>query len=214
MPLEVFQAPATLRDQLIEFQARQQCHPLTELEQHKEELAGYVGVYLLYYRGQFPLYADITYANQAKCCMPIYIGKAENPGKRTGKGTIAGGLVGRLREHRNSIRQAPNLDVAEFQFTVVAMAVDLVAWGEAVLIRHFQPVWCSIISGFGIHAPGKGRGAQMRSMWDEIHPGRLFAQQLPPNLVTIANLQPRVTQHCQNMSTRLGCPTEVSSDAE
>ncbi len=41
-----------------------------------------------------------------------------------------------------------------------------------MLIRHFQPVWCSIISGFGIHAPGKGRGGQMRSMWDEIHPGR------------------------------------------
>ncbi len=64
MPLEVFQAPATLREQLIEFQNRQQCYPLTELEQHKEELAGYVGVYLLYYRGQFPLYRDITYANQ------------------------------------------------------------------------------------------------------------------------------------------------------
>jgi hypothetical protein len=80
MPLEVFQAPATLRKQLIEFQARQQCYPLTELEQRKEELAGYVGVYLLYYRGQFPLYSDITYANQELCCIPIYIGKAENPG--------------------------------------------------------------------------------------------------------------------------------------
>lgn len=212
MPLEVFQAPATLREQLIEFQARQQCHPLMELEQHKQELAGYVGVYLLYYRGQFPLYADITYANQAKCCMPIYIGKAENPGKRTGKGTVSGGLVGRLREHRNSIRTAPNLDVAEFHFTVVAMAVDLVAWGEAVLIRHFQPVWCSIISGFGIHAPGKGRGAQMRSMWDEIHPGRLFAEQLSPNPVTVASLQPQVRQHCQNMCGRLGCPSLPSED--
>ena len=61
MPLEVFQAPATLRDQLIEFQARQQCHPLTDLEQFKEELAGYVGVYLLYYRGQFPLYRPIRH---------------------------------------------------------------------------------------------------------------------------------------------------------
>ncbi|MEC4814307.1 MAG: hypothetical protein SAK29_13680 [Scytonema sp. PMC 1069.18] len=38
MLLEIFQAPATLRDQLIEFQARQQCHPLTELENFKEEL--------------------------------------------------------------------------------------------------------------------------------------------------------------------------------
>jgi hypothetical protein len=33
MPLEVFQAPATLRDQLIEFQTRQQCYPLAEIEQ-------------------------------------------------------------------------------------------------------------------------------------------------------------------------------------
>lgn len=49
MPFEVFQAPATLRDQLIEFQTRQQCYPLTELEQLKEELSGYVGVYLLYF---------------------------------------------------------------------------------------------------------------------------------------------------------------------
>ena len=188
MPLEVFQAPATLRDQLIEFQARQQCHSLTELEQFKEELAGYVGVYLLYYRGQFSLYSSIRTANQDFCCMPIYIGKAENPGKRTGKGTITGGIIGRLREHRSSIRSSTNLDVADFDFTIVAMAVDLVAWGEAILIRHFQPVWCSIISGFGIHAPGKGRLAQMRSMWDEIHPGRLFAEQLPPNPVTVAFL--------------------------
>ena len=39
MPLEVFQAPATLREQLIEFQARQPCHPLNELDQLKDELS-------------------------------------------------------------------------------------------------------------------------------------------------------------------------------
>ena len=187
-------------------QARQLCHPFTELEQLKDELAGYVGVYLLYYKGQFSLYSDITYANQNFCCLPIYIGKAETPGKRTGKGTVTGGLIGRLREHRNSIRQATNLDVTDFDFTVVAMAVDLVAWGEAVLIRHFQPVWCSIISGFGIHAPGKGRGGQMRSMWDEIHSGRLFAEELPSNPITIASLQPQVTKHCLKMCALLKCP--------
>lgn len=206
MPFEVFQAPATLRDQLIEFQTRQQCYPLTELEQLKEELSGYVSVYLLYYRGEFPLYSGIQVANQDNCCMPIYIGKAENPGKRTGKGNVTGGLIGRLREHRGSIRQATNLDIADFDFMVVVMAVDLVAWGEAVLIRHFQPVWCSIISGFGIHAPGKGRGAQMRSMWDEIHSGRSFAGNLSSNPVTIDNLHPQVTQHIRNLAARLGCP--------
>lgn len=213
MPLEVFQAPATLREQLIEFQARQPCHPLNELDQLKDELAGYVGIYLLYYKGQFLLYSGITYSNQNSCCMPIYIGKAETPGKRTGRGTVTGGLIGRLREHSNSIRQATNLNVADFHFTVVAMAVDLVAWGEAVLIRHFQPVWCSIISGFGIHAPGKGRRAQMRSMWDEIHPGRSFAEQLPPNII-IASLQPQVTQHCKNMCVRLGCSSENGGETD
>ncbi|MFN9399897.1 MAG: hypothetical protein ACK57R_15835 [Dolichospermum sp.] len=60
MPLEVFQAPPTLRDQLIEFQTRQHCYPLAELDELKEELAGYVGVYLLYYQGEFPLYSAIT----------------------------------------------------------------------------------------------------------------------------------------------------------
>ncbi|GCL44285.1 Eco29kI family restriction endonuclease [Anabaena sp. FACHB-1250] len=206
MPLEVFQAPPTLREQLIEFQTRQHCYPLAELDELKEELAGYVGVYLLYYRGEFPLYSAITYANQNSCCLPIYIGKAENSGKRTGQRTITGGLIGRLREHRNSIRQTNNLDVADFHFTVVAMAVDLVAWGESVLIRHFQPVWCSIISGFGIHAPGKGRGLQMRSLWDEIHSGRSFATALLSNPVTISSLQPQVYKHCQNLCVHLGCP--------
>lgn len=91
MPLEVFQAPATLRNELIEFQTRQQCYPLAELEQLKEELSGYVGVYLLYYRGEFPLYSGIRVANQNSCCMPIYIGKAENPGKRTGKQNVREG---------------------------------------------------------------------------------------------------------------------------
>lgn len=123
MPREVFQAPATLRDQLIEFQSRQQCHPLTELEEFKEDLAGYVGIYLLYYRGEFPLYSSIRVGNLNSCCMPIYIGKAENPGKRTGKATVTGGLIGRLREHRSSIRQVTNLDVTDFDFTVLAMAI-------------------------------------------------------------------------------------------
>lgn len=88
------------------------------------------------------------------------------------------------------------------------MAVDLVAWGEAILIRHFQPTWCSIISGFGIHAPGKGRGGQMRSMWDEIHPGRSFAENLSANPVTSEKLQQQIAQHCQNVCLRLGCPPE------
>ncbi|HBE18737.1 MAG TPA: restriction endonuclease [Cyanobacteria bacterium UBA11149] len=210
MPLEIFQVPGILREQLMEFQARQPSYPLTEIDRIKEELQGYLGVYLLYYRGNFSLYSSITYANQNSCCLPIYVGKAETPGKRIGKGTFTGGLVGRLKEHRNSIRQVNNLDIADFNFTVVAMDVDLVAWGEAVLIRHFQPVWCSIISGFGIHPPGKGRGGQMRSIWDEIHRGRSFAEQLPPNPITISSLQPQVNRHCEEICRLLKLPLELN----
>lgn len=51
----------------------------------------------------------------------------------------------------------------------------------------------------------------MRSYWDELHPGRLFASQLPPNSVTIASIQAQVTQHCQHLAARLGCPLQNES---
>jgi len=213
MALEVFQTPPELRQQLLKFQHQQVCYPLAELNQLINQMSGYVGAYLLFYQGSFSLYSEIASANTQSCCLPIYIGKAENPGKRTGIGTIGGGLIGRLKEHRNSINGVENLRVEDFQFKVVAMSVDLVAWGEAVLIRHFRPVWCSLISGFGIHAPGKGRQTQMRSIWDQIHPGRSFAQKLPNNPVDINSLEPQIAEHCQHILAFLNSP-DPSSDVD
>jgi|GEM_PF-4066270 hypothetical protein len=46
----------------------------------------------------------------------------------------------------------------------------------------------------------------MRSIWDEIHPGRPFAEQLSSNPITVDTLQPQVAQHVRNLATRLGCP--------
>ncbi len=210
MSLEIFHVPSTLSKELIEFQSRQDCYPLTELKNLKKDLADCVGVYLLYYKGNFRLYSSIKYANQNYCCLPIYIGKAENKGKRTGRKSAANTsekpLVKRLEEHKSSICQVKNLDEADFHIKVVAMEVDLVAWAESVLIGHFQPVWCSIISGFGIHSPGKNRQSQTRSQWDEIHPGRGFAKNLSPNPININNLQVEINQQSQNLCTRLGCP--------
>jgi hypothetical protein len=48
----------------------------------------------------------------------------------------------------------------------------------------------------------------MRSMWDEIHPGRSFAVNLSPNPVTVESLQPQVRQHVSNLAVCLGCPVE------
>ena len=50
---------------------------------------------------------------------------------------------------------------------------------ERFLIRHYRPVWNARMDGFGNHAPGKGRGQQVRSWWDVLHPGRKWAMKLP-----------------------------------
>ena len=197
MILDVFQIPQLLREELIEFQMKRDRYPLSELDNYREQLQGHIGVYFLYYRGDYFLYEKVSRTD------PIYIGKAETPGKRTGKSSWNGGLTGRLREHRKSIRQADNLDVNDFDFVVVIMTEDLVAWGEAVMIRYFRPLWCMVISGFGIHDPGKGRQAQMRSVWDRLHPGRSFSLPLPPNPVTIESIKFLIDEHYHYLHHRL-----------
>ncbi|MGK7899982.1 MAG: Eco29kI family restriction endonuclease [Hormoscilla sp.] len=87
-------------------------------------------------------------------------------------------LYNRLKEHKRSIEKGDGLSVSEFEFKVVAMEVDLVSWGEGVMIRHFQPVWNQIVDWFGNHDPGRGRYQQKRSVWDLLHPGREWAQKL------------------------------------
>ncbi|MFH7468019.1 Eco29kI family restriction endonuclease, partial [Pseudomonas syringae group genomosp. 7] len=50
--------------------------------------------------------------------------------------------------------------------------------GESLIISRFTPVWNSLIDGFGNHNPGKGRHAGMRTRWDVLHPGRVWAERL------------------------------------
>ncbi|MFQ6030238.1 MAG: Eco29kI family restriction endonuclease [Dehalococcoidia bacterium] len=56
-----------------------------------------------------------------------------------------------------------------------------------MLIEKLQPVWNRLIDGFGIHDPGRRR-PQERSKWDTIHPGRPFANRLPPNRRTVREI--------------------------
>jgi hypothetical protein len=55
---------------------------------------------------------------------------------------------------------------------------DLVVPVEAELIRRYQPLWNTIVDGFGNHDPGKGRYNQAPSEWDIIHPGRSWVTRL------------------------------------
>nr|WP_255682668.1 Eco29kI family restriction endonuclease [Deinococcus sp. 6YEL10] len=83
------------------------------------------------------------------------------------------------------------LDPADFQVCVIPMPSALVQWAEATLITKLSPAWNSTISGFGNHAPGRGRYVQKRSIWDQLHPGRKWAFKLnnaaPVNQIAIRN---------------------------
>jgi hypothetical protein len=106
------------------------------------------------------------------------VGKAVPAGWRTARsGGAEGSVVGRLVEHSRSIKQTDNLSVEDFRSKFMILSgieSDLIAPVEAALIRLYTPIWISVISGFGIHAPGSGRAYQKISEWDVLHPGRSF----------------------------------------
>jgi hypothetical protein len=53
------------------------------------------------------------------------------------------------------------------------LAVDdiWIPLGENLLIEMFQPLWNSVLDGFGNHDPGAGRYNGMRPPWHVVHPG-------------------------------------------
>jgi Eco29kI restriction endonuclease len=143
------------------------------------------GVYALYYDGDFELYERISEQNKGAAVQPIYVGKAVPPGSRTGMNVRAretADLFSRLREHTRSLQQAENLKVDDFRCRFMVLngdERDLIAPVESALIRKYRPLWnANVLSGFGIHTPGKGRFEQARSRWDILHPGRSFASHM------------------------------------
>lgn len=145
---------------------------------------GGIGVYALYYAGQSEYYHAAASANEESLQLPIYVGKAVPTGWRTARRTSGKAeerLHNRLREHSRSIEQVSNLLVGDFscRFTILdGIEADLIAGVEAQLIRRFEPLWNTVIDGFGNHDPGSGRYNQARSEWDVLHPGRSWADRL------------------------------------
>jgi hypothetical protein len=52
---------------------------------------------------------------------------------------------------------------------------DMISTVEAALIKITQPLWNTVVDGFGNHDPGSGRYEQARSDWDVLHHGRSWA---------------------------------------
>ncbi len=84
--------------------------------------------------------------------------------------------------------QVSNLEVADFRCRYLIVDDIWIPLGESLLIELFSPIWNRVIDGFGNHDPRKGRYNQQRSAWDVLHPGRLWAQRVAPNVRTEAEI--------------------------
>ncbi|MBO9323238.1 MAG: Eco29kI family restriction endonuclease, partial [Roseiflexus sp.] len=99
-----------------------------------------------------------------------------------------------LREHALSIEQAQDLDLTDFRCRYLVVDDIWIPLAETLLIEMYQPVWNTIVPGFGNHAPGKGRHKQQRSAWDALHPGRPWAAKLQDHPKTRDHIKEEVRQ--------------------
>ncbi|HTG44211.1 MAG TPA: Eco29kI family restriction endonuclease [Verrucomicrobiae bacterium] len=137
------------------------------------------GIYAIYYMGAFASYDFIREANEhGKCSLPIYVGKAVPKGARKGgfgldiaPGTV---LCSRMREHAETLRGA-KFNLKDFACRYLAVDDIWIPLGENLLIEMFQPLWNSVLDGFGNHDPGSGRYKGMRPPWHVVHPGISWA---------------------------------------
>jgi hypothetical protein len=141
------------------------------------------GVYAIYCIAKTGIYGRYHLINRTAFRIPIYVGKAVPKGWRQSRKipdasarTIE--LYNRLKEHGRSISVGEGLEISDFHCRLMILEgkeSDLIGTVEAALIRHYLPLWNTVIDGFGNHDPGKGRYEQAKSDWDVCHPGRAWA---------------------------------------
>lgn len=156
------------------------------------------GVYALYYRGDFPTYAPLIAPGAED--VAIYVGRAVDAA-RTGLKRTEGKrfLYGRMSTHRESIRQASNLDDADFLIRWLIVAPIFVPLAESGLIESSQPAWNGFLPGFGSNDPGKGHPEGVRSPWDTLHPGRNgIVPDLPLNPLTSQSISDDVLEYLRS----------------
>jgi hypothetical protein len=140
------------------------------------------GIYAIYYKGNFPLYKNISEKNKKDFVQPIYAGKAiPEGGRKGGLGLdvpVGEYLYKRLNEHRKSIESVENLNIDDFYCRFLVVDDIWIPLGESLLIEKTKPLWNIVVDGFGNHDPGIGRYNQQRSAWDIIHSGRNWAKKL------------------------------------
>jgi hypothetical protein len=153
------------------------------------------GVYAIYYRGDYPLYAPLSGSET-----PIYVGQAA-PGEQGAHSAREQGprLAARLNEHRKNIGKATTtLDVGDFdaRFLVVQSGWETAA--EDYLIHLFKPIWnneTNLLYGLGKHGDSATTRANKRSPWDTLHPGRAWAAKSTEDARAPEQITADVTAH-------------------
>jgi len=184
------------------------------------------GIYALYYIGTEHPYSELGAFNRlSDCRMPIYVGRAKDPGARQGlspfEPVTAPLLFARVQEHKRTIRAVEGSGTAHVPLRLddfrARMLVCLPLWvplAEAMAIRLDRPLWNASLSGFGIHAPGSGREEQRRSQWDQMHGGRRFATRLPEHglsaVVLAEQAHAAAVERVRTAAARLGLSVPLS----
>lgn len=141
--------------------------------------AGGSGIYAIWYRGKENLYSEISGSR-----VPIYVGRAEPRGGRTGglpwENPSAKELRDRLLEHAESTRLADNLEIKDFSARGLVVPTPFIRAAERFMISLYGPPWNVAVEGFGKHAPGRGRSGGRTSWWDTVHPGRDYGETPDP----------------------------------
>lgn len=163
------------------------------------------GVYALYYQGEFELYKNLTLHKIIETSRPIYVGKAVPSGWRTARVSSSQGqqLYGRIREHYRNLAAAENLEPEDFKCRYMVLDDDesgIIGPVEAALIRKYEPLWNTVIDGFGNHTPGVGRFEQAKSGWDVLHPGRKWAERCKGKAPAYQDLVARIEAYTQKIS--------------
>jgi len=155
------------------------------------------GIYLIYYCGKFLLYKALATLDH-----PIYVGQAVSPGGRKGgfsEITNSPALFNRISQHAASIRQAENLDIADFTCRYLVVDEFWISLAESLLIESYQPLWNVVVDGFGNHDPGAGRHQGKRPSWDTLHPGRPWAAKLQPSALDMSQIEAKVANHASRL---------------
>jgi hypothetical protein len=165
-------------------------HPLSKIDRFYGS-----GVYALYYKGGFPLYAALSGSET-----PIYVGQAA-PAINNARLPMEQGdrLCRRLEDHRKNIgRAATTLDIADFEFRSLVVQSGWETAAEDYLIHLFRPIWNSeinILYGLGKHGDSAETRGNKRSPWDTLHPGRKWASDTKEDAKTPERIAEEVAAH-------------------